>query len=96
MINRRQFSQSLAAASLLGSSALQAQARSLSFVGWSHDEAASKPTLTAMFEGYRKANADVKLDVIGFPWGQMQSSITGNSPNGPKLPERSHRGVDTI
>ena len=75
MINRRHFSQSLAAASLLGTSALQAQARSLSFVGWSHDEAASKPTLTAMFEGYRKANADVKLDVIGFPWGQMQQNI---------------------
>jgi len=88
MINRRQFSQSLAAASLLGSSALQAQARSLSFVGWSHDEAASKPTLTAMFEGYRKSNADVKLDVIGFPWGQMQQNIL--------LRLRSNQALDVV
>ena len=88
MINRRQFSQSLAAASLLGSSALQAQARSLSFVGWSHDEAASKPTLTAMFEDYRKSNADVKLDVIGFPWGQMQQNIL--------LRLRSNQALDVV
>ena len=75
MITRRQFAYSAAAASLLGSAPLFAQTKSLTYVGWSQDEAASKPVLNAMFEGYRKANADVKLDVIGFPWGQMQQNI---------------------
>lgn len=75
MLTRRHFTHSLAAASMLGSPTVFAQNRSLTYVGWSHDEAASKPTLTAMFDGYRKTNADVKLDVIGFPWGQMQQNI---------------------
>jgi multiple sugar transport system substrate-binding protein len=75
MVTRRQFSTSAAAASLLGSSALFAQTKSLTYVGWSQDEAASKPILTEMLEAYRKANTDVKLDVIGFPWAQMQQNI---------------------
>lgn len=75
MLNRRYFTQSLAAAALLGSSNLRAQNRTLTYVGWSHDEAASKGVLTSMFDGYRKNNPDTKLDVIGFPWGQMQQNI---------------------
>lgn len=75
MFTRRQFNQSLAAASVLGAGSALAQARTLTYVGWSQDEAASKPTLTAMFDGFRKANSDVKLDVIGFPWAQMQQNI---------------------
>ena len=75
MISRRHFNQSLVAASVLGAGRAMAQSRTLTYVGWSHDEAASKPTLTAMFDGYRRAHADVKLDVIGFPWGQMQQNI---------------------
>lgn len=75
MINRRNFTQSLAAAPLLGSASLWAQGTPLTYVGWSQDEAASKPTLTAFFDDYRKANTDTKLDVIGFPWAQMQQNI---------------------
>ncbi len=75
MLTRRHFTQSLAAASLLGSGAVRAQSRTLTYVGWSHDEAASKGVLTGMFDGYRKTHADTKLDVIGFPWGQMQQNI---------------------
>ena len=75
MITRRHFSSAIAATGLLGLSSVRAQAKSLTYVGWSHDEAASKPTLTAMFDSYRKANADPKLDVIGFPWGQMQQNV---------------------
>jgi multiple sugar transport system substrate-binding protein len=28
-----------------------------------------------MFDDFRKAQADTKLDVVGFPWGQMQQNI---------------------
>ena len=75
MLSRRQFTQSLAATAALGSGSLWAQAKSLTYVGWSQDEAASKPTLGAMFDSYRAGNADTKLDVIGFPWGQMQQNV---------------------
>ena len=75
MITRRQFAFSAAAVSALGSTPLWAQSKQLTYVGWSQDEAASKPVLTSMFEGYRKTNADVKLDVVGFPWAQMQQNI---------------------
>ncbi len=75
MITRRQFSACAAAASGFGASALWAQAKTLTYVGWSQDEAASKPVLSSMFEGYRKGNADVKLEVVGFPWAQMQQNI---------------------
>ena len=76
MITRRQFAAAAAATgTLLATGRAGAQARTLTYVGWSQDEAASKPTLNGMFEAYRKAQADVKLDVVGFPWGQMQQNI---------------------
>lgn len=53
----------------------QAQTAAITYVGWSHDEAASKPTLLGIFDEYRKANAAVKLDVLGFPWAQMQQNL---------------------
>ena len=86
MINRRQFAYS--AASLLGSSALWAQSKQLTFVGWSQDEAASKPILNTMLDGYRKGHADVKLDVVGFPWAQMQQNIL--------LRMRSNQPLDVV
>lgn len=88
MLNRRQLTQSLAAASLLGSGSLRAQARSITYVGWSHDEAASKSVLNGMFDGYRKTRSDVKLDVVGFPWGQMQQNIL--------LRMRSNQPLDVV
>lgn len=75
MITRRQFTQALGATSFLGAASVLAQSKNLTYVGWSHDEAASKPTLTAMFDSYRKAQSDVKLEVIGFPWAQMQQNV---------------------
>lgn len=75
MITRRLFTASAVASSVVGAFPALAQSKALTYVGWSQDEAASKPTLSAMFDGYRKANADVKLDVVGFPWGQMQQNI---------------------
>jgi multiple sugar transport system substrate-binding protein len=75
MINRRQFTASAAASSLFGVGALRAQTKTMTYVGWSQDEAASKPVLASMFEAYRKTNTDVKLDIVGFPWAQMQQNI---------------------
>ena len=75
MLTRRSMIRGLGAAGALGWAGAQAQSKNLTYVGWSQDEAASKPTLNAMFEAYRKAHPDVKLDVVGFPWAQMQQNI---------------------
>lgn len=89
MLNRRQFTASaLAGCTLASPLSAQAQAKGLTYVGWSHDEAASKPTLTRMFEDFRRGNADVKFDVVGFPWGQMQQNIL--------LRMRSNQPLDVV
>jgi multiple sugar transport system substrate-binding protein len=89
MITRRQFAAAAAATgTLLATGRAGAQTRTLTYVGWSQDEAASKPVLTSMFEAYRKAQADVKLDVVGFPWGQMQQNIL--------LRMRSNQPLDVV
>ena len=75
MITRRRFSSVAAATSLLGATRAWGQTKTLTYVGWSQDEAASKPVLGALLDGFRKVQADVKLDVIGFPWAQMQQNI---------------------
>ena len=85
MLNRRAWMQGMAAGAALPWGAAQAQSKSLTFVGWSQDEAASKPTLTAMFEAYRKVNPDVKLEVVGFPWAQMQQNILLRMRSGQSL-----------
>ncbi|WP_376094498.1 ABC transporter substrate-binding protein [Roseomonas sp. CCTCC AB2023176] len=54
---------------------VQAQGAPLTYVGWSHDEAASRPVLTEAFETFRAANAGVRLETIGFPWAQMQQNV---------------------
>lgn len=59
---------------LPGGTAL-AQQRQLTFVGWSHDEAASKPVLTEMFNAFTAANPAIRLETIGFPWAQMQQNL---------------------
>src|ERR1700744_4657559 len=49
----------------------KAQSREITYVGWSQEEAASRPTLAALFDGYRQSSG-VTLDTVGYPWGQMQ------------------------
>lgn len=63
----------IAAVALFSAPVLAQQ--SVTYVGWSHDEAASKPVITGMLDAYQKANPGVKLEVIGFPWAQMQQNL---------------------
>jgi multiple sugar transport system substrate-binding protein len=73
MVLRR--SVALVVAILLTPAGVMAQAIPLTYIGWSQDEAASKPTLSALFDGFQKANPGVKLDVVGYPWAQMQQNL---------------------
>lgn len=72
---------------LLGATAASAQ-QSVVYIGWSQDEAASKPTIGAMFKRYQDANPGTKLDVVGFPWAQMQQNLV--------LSYRSRQKVDVV
>jgi multiple sugar transport system substrate-binding protein len=53
----------------------RAQGGALTYVGWSQDEAASRPVLTEAFERFRAAHPGLRLDVVGFPWAQMQQNL---------------------
>ncbi len=61
---------------------------SLTYVGWSHDEAASRPVLTEAFERFRAANPGIRLEVVGFPWAQMQQNLV--------LRQRSNQPQDVV
>lgn len=74
MVTRRQFIGAVAVASGFTAAGVKAQTRGITYVGWSQDEAASKPTLAALFNGYRQS-AGVSLDTVGYPWAQMQQNV---------------------
>jgi multiple sugar transport system substrate-binding protein len=76
------------AAALTASAAAQAQGGALTYVGWSHDEAASRPVLTEAFERFRAANPGLRVDVVGFPWAQMQQNLV--------LRQRSNQPQDVV
>lgn len=76
MLTRRRLLHSTALAALASRAGnAWAQSKNLSFVGWSQDEASSKAVLAELFQGFRQAHADVKLETIGFPWAQMQQNV---------------------
>jgi multiple sugar transport system substrate-binding protein len=62
-------------AALLAAPGVRAQPAGLTYVGWSHDEAASRPVLTDAFDRFRTANPGLRLETIGFPWAQMQQNL---------------------
>ena len=77
------------AAALAATAGARAQGTgSVTYVGWSHDEAASRPVLTEAFDRFRAANPATRLDVVGFPWGQMQQNLV--------LRQRSNQPQDVV
>lgn len=78
MLNRRSFAATLAAAGLAPWASVaraQAPSQSLTYVGFSHEEAASKATLSAFFDAFRRDNPGVKLETLGYPWAQTLQNI---------------------
>ncbi len=77
MLNRRSFNSSLVTAGIaaLGIDKAFADQKPITYIGWSHEEAAGKPVFGPMFEAYRQANTDAKLETIGYPWGQIPQNV---------------------
>jgi len=45
------------------------------FIGWSQTEVGLKPTLEKLFADFQARNTGDKLQVIGFPFGQMEQNL---------------------
>lgn len=54
---------------------VRAQQRTVTYVGWSQDEAASKPVLTENFNAFTAANPTIRVEPIGYPFAQMQQNL---------------------
>lgn len=91
MLNRRSFmrgASAVAASGLVGMPKpgyATGKIKQVSFLGWSQDEPASKPTLDMAFDQFMKEHPDVKLDLIGSPWAQMQEAIQSRLRSGQSL-----------
>jgi multiple sugar transport system substrate-binding protein len=75
MPTRRKFIATLAASSVLAPSLLRAATGDFTYVGWSQDEAASKTILGQIFTQFRQADPDATMNIVGFPYGQIQQNI---------------------
>jgi len=55
--------------------AAPALAEDVVFIGWSQTEVGLKPTLEKIFAGFQATHPRDKLEVIGFPFGQMEQNL---------------------
>jgi multiple sugar transport system substrate-binding protein len=88
-ISRRQAI--LAAGAALGASKMaraQGAGETLTYLGWSHTEAGSKPFLDGLFNDFKAANPSVRFETIGVPFGQMETTVF--------LRKRSNQRTDII
>jgi multiple sugar transport system substrate-binding protein len=47
----------------------------MTFVGWSHTEPGSREPLEATFAAFRAANPGIRLELVGVPFGQMETTL---------------------
>ena len=83
----------MAGALAIAAVAASAGAEEMTFVGWSHTEAGLKPTLEKLFADFQAKSPNDKLNVIGFPFGQMEQNLilrhrTGQRTDVAQLQER--------
>lgn len=45
------------------------------YIGWSQTEVGLRPTMDRLFSGFQAAHPDKRLEVIGFPFGQMEQNL---------------------
>lgn len=91
MLTRRKFISAIAASCALAPSlqrAAMAATSDFTYVGWSQDEAANKATLGQIFAQFKQADPDASLNVVGFPYGQIQQNLF--------LRLRSHQPLDVV
>ena len=79
----------VAGAALAMPSIVRAQAGdSLTYLGWSHTEAGSKPFLDSVFADFKSANPTTRFEPVGVPFAQMETTVF--------LRKRSNQRTDVI
>jgi multiple sugar transport system substrate-binding protein len=86
VLTRRKFISALAASSVFAPALLKAATNGFTYVGWSQDEAANKAALGMIFEQFQQSDPDAAVQVVGFPYAQMQQNLF--------LRLRAHQPVD--
>lgn len=87
-LTRRAALASAGAALALPSIARAQAGESLTYVGWSHTEAGSKPFLDGVFGDFKTANPALRFETVGVPFGQMETTVF--------LRKRSNQRTDVI
>ncbi len=87
-LTRRQTLLAAGAALAMPSLARAQAGDSLTYLGWSHTEAGSKPFLDGVFADFKAANASIRLETVGVPFGQMETTVF--------LRKRSNQRTDVI
>lgn len=55
------------------------------YMGWSQTEVGLRPTMDKLFGGIQTAHPDKKLEVVGFPFGQMEQNLVLRRRNGERI-----------
>ena len=55
------------------------------YMGWSQTEVGLRPTLDKLFNSFQAANPGSKLEVVGFPFGQMEQNLVLRRRNGERV-----------
>lgn len=63
------------AVAVLATVAVPALAEDAVFIGWSHTEVGLKPTLEKIFGAFQAANPRDRIEIVGFPFGQMEQNL---------------------
>ncbi|MBN9497258.1 MAG: extracellular solute-binding protein [Alphaproteobacteria bacterium] len=87
-LSRRQALAAAGAALAVPSLARAQSADSLTYLGWSHTEAGSKPFLDGVFGDFKTANPNIRFETVGVPFGQMETTVF--------LRKRSSQRTDVI
>lgn len=64
-----------AAPAIAIASQARAQASRIEFLGWSNEEAPSKPSIEHMMRSFEQANAGTQVNWVGFQWGDVQRNL---------------------
>lgn len=75
-----------------------AQAQEITFAGWSAEEPASHDVIFGMIDGFEKANPEVEVDWVGFPWSEVQQNyiLRYRSNEAPQLAQLQERWLSTF
>jgi multiple sugar transport system substrate-binding protein len=74
-LTRRNLIAAGSASALAGAAPARAQAQRIEFLGWSNEEAPSKPSIEHMMRSFEQANPGSGVSWVGFQWADVQRNL---------------------